>query len=132
MNRVLSWLQNFLLRQVLIVCLIGATFFLGQCFISSSAMIAQADVKTPEGIYYKGTPENESIRNDTQVRNAQERLKETADTVREKLNLDEETPRATKEFQKSVQRRVEKTVEPVTGTPRGYYQQPESVREMRR
>ncbi|WP_041555304.1 hypothetical protein [Nostoc sp. PCC 7524] len=132
MNRVIAWLQNFLLRQVLIVCLIGATFFVGQCFISGSAIIAQADVRTPEGTYYKGTPNNEGIRNDTQVRNAQEKLRETADNVREKLNLDEATPKATKDFQKSVQRKAGEAVEPITGTQRGYYQQPETVREMRR
>ncbi|MEA5566763.1 hypothetical protein [Anabaena sp. UHCC 0399] len=128
MNRVISWVQNFLLRQVLVICLIGATFFIGQSFIYTNAMIAQADVKTPEGIYYKGTPDNEGIRNDTQVRNAQEKLKGTVDNVREKLNLDEETPRATKEFQDNVKRKVGEAVEPITGEERGYYQRPESQR----
>ncbi|WP_414575389.1 hypothetical protein [Anabaena sp. CCY 9402-a] len=128
MNRVISWVQNFLLRQVLVICLIGSTFFVGQSFIYTNAMIAQADVKTPEGIYYKGTPDNEGIRNDTQVRNAQEKLKGTVDNVREKLNLDEETPRATKEFQDTVKRKVGEAVEPITGEERGYYQRPESQR----
>jgi hypothetical protein len=128
MNRVISWLQNFFLRQVLVICLIGATFFIGQSFIYTNTMIAQADVKTPEGIYYKGTPDNEGIRNDAQVRNAQEKLKGTVDNVREKLNLNEETPRATKEFQKNVKRKVGEAVEPITGEKRGYYQRPESQR----
>ncbi|HIK07446.1 MAG TPA: hypothetical protein IGS40_22600 [Trichormus sp. M33_DOE_039] len=128
MNRVISWLQNFLLRQVLVVCLIGATFFVGQCFIYSSAMIAQADVKTPEGIYYKGTPDSQGIGNDNQMRNAQNQLKETVDNVREKLNLNEETPRATKEFQANVKRKAQAAVEPITNRERGYYQQPESQR----
>lgn len=128
MNRVISWLQNFLLRQVLVVCLIGATFFLGQCFIYSSTMIAQADVKTPEGIYYKGTPDSQGIGNDNQITNAQDKLKETVDNVREKLNLNEETPRATKEFQSEVKRKAQQAVEPITNRERGYYQQPESRR----
>ncbi|WP_427161764.1 hypothetical protein ACQFX9_09410 [Aliinostoc sp. HNIBRCY26] len=131
MNRVISWLQNFLLRQVVIVCLIGATFFIGQCFTYSSAMIAQADVKTPEGIYYKGTPDSQGI-GDNQVRNAQEKLKDTVDNVREKLNLNEETPRATKEFQADVKRKAKEAVEPITNRDRGYYQQPEAQREIRR
>jgi hypothetical protein len=128
MNRVIYWLQNFLLRQVLVICLIGATFFIGQSFIYTNTIIAQADVKTPEGIYYKGTPDNEGIGNDTQVRNAQEKLKGTVDNVREKLNLNEETPRATKEFQQNVKRKVGEAVEPITGEKRGYYQRPESQR----
>lgn len=132
MNRVISWVQNILLRQILVVFLVAATFFVGQSFISGTAMIAQADtVQTPEGTYYKGTPNNEGIRNDNQVRNAQNRLKGAADNVREKLNLDEETPRATKEFGRNVQRKVGKTINSNTQNEGGYYQQPERVREAR-
>jgi hypothetical protein len=132
MNKVIYWIQNFLLRQVLIICLIGATFFVGQCFIYSNAIIAHADVQTPEGIYYKGTPDNQGISNDTQIRNAQDKLKSTVDNVREKLNLNEETPRATKEFQDTMQRKVGKAVEPITREEGGYYQQPQAQREMRK
>ncbi|MBD2344677.1 hypothetical protein [Anabaena subtropica] len=132
MNRLISWIQNILLRQILVVFLVAATFFVGQSLIYGTAMIAQANtVQTPEGTYYKGTPNNEGIRNDNQVRNAQNRLRNTADNVREKLNLDEETPRATKEFGKSVQRKIGKTVEPMTQSEGGYYRQPERVREAR-
>lgn len=95
-------------------------------------MMAQANtVQTPEGTYYKGTPDSEGIRNDNQVRNAQNRLRNTADNVREKLNLDEDTPRATKEFGKSVQRKIGETVNQNTQNEGGYYQQPERVREAR-
>lgn len=132
MNQLISWLQNFLLRQVLVVCLIGSAFFIGQSFIYSSAIIAQADVKTPEGIYYKGTPDSQGIGNDNQVKNAQDKLKDTVDNVREKLNLNENAPRATKEFQGDVSRKAREAVEPITGGERGYYQQPESQREIRK
>ncbi|TVP60887.1 MAG: hypothetical protein EA343_16035 [Nodularia sp. (in: Bacteria)] len=126
MNRVFSWLQKMLLRQMIIVFMIGAAFFSFQIFnYGNNMMLAKADtVKTPEGIYYKGTPDNNaSIRNDGQVNNAQKNLKETAENVREKLNLDQPTPRATKEFLDSVQNQVEDTVEPITGSQHGYYQQ---------
>ncbi|WP_414550482.1 hypothetical protein [Anabaena sp. CCY 0017] len=124
MKRVFSWLQNILLRQIFIVFLIGVAFFSFQIFNYGND-IAKADtVKTPEGIYYKGTPDyNAPIRNDRQIDNAQKNLKETAENVREKLNLDEPTPRATKEFLDSVQTQVEDTVEPITGTRHGYYQE---------
>jgi hypothetical protein len=97
MNQVISWLRNIRISQILVVFLVGFMFLLGQAF--SYVNVAQAEtVKTPEGIYYKGTPDEGEIKNDTQIRNAPNPLTEVADKIREKLNLDEETPRATKEF----------------------------------
>ncbi|MCC5634587.1 hypothetical protein LC593_01740 [Nostoc sp. CHAB 5844] len=112
------------LRQIMVVFLVGFMFLLGQAF--SFVNVAQADVTTPEGIYYKGVPEgqNNGIQNDNQVRNAQSKLKGAADKVREKLNLDEDTSRATKEFFKDTKDKVGKAVEPSTGTREGYYQNP--------
>lgn len=126
MNRILSRLQNLLLSQVIIIFLVGLTFFGLQSFDSGFTMLsAQADtVRTPEGIYYKGTPDNEgAYRNDKLVENNQKRLKETGNNIREKLNLDEKTPQSTKEFLESVHNKVEETVEPITGSKRGYYQE---------
>lgn len=125
MNRVISWLRNIQISQILVVFLVGFMFLLGQAF--SYPNIAQADVKTPEGTYYKVIPnEQGEIRNDNQTTNSQNPLKNAADTIREKLNLDEKTPRATKEFLKSTEKKVEKTVEPLTGEKEGYYQNPSS------
>ncbi|MEH2239268.1 hypothetical protein [Nostoc sp.] len=125
MNRVISSLRNIRISQILIVFLVGFMFLLGQTF--SSPNIAQADVKTPEGTYYKVIPnEQGEIRNDTQTTNTQNPLKEAAENIREKLNLDEKTPRATKEFLKSTKNKVEETVEPLTGEKEGYYQNPSS------
>ncbi|MBH8566212.1 hypothetical protein I8748_29325 [Nostoc sp. CENA67] len=77
-------------------------------------------VRTPEGIYYKGTPDDRGeVRNDTQIRNAQNKLKGAVDNVREKLNLEEETPRATREFFNS-----EKNI--TNENKEGYYQNPPS------
>jgi len=112
------------LSKIMVVFLVGFMFLLGQAF--SFVNVAQADVTTPEGIYYKGTPEgqNNGIQNDNQVRNAQNKLKGAADNIREKLNLDEETPRATKEFLKDAKNRVGEAVSPATGSREGYYQNP--------
>jgi hypothetical protein len=125
----LSRLQNILLRQILMVFLI-ASMFLGFISYGNTIAVAQADVKTPEGIYYKGTPDstNDSIRNDRQVKNAQSNLKGAVDNVREKLNLDEPIPQSTKRFFKSAERRTERTVEPLVKTPEGYYQAPPQAR----
>ncbi|MEH2008859.1 hypothetical protein [Nostoc sp.] len=121
MNRVISSLRNIRISQILVVFLVGFMFLLGQAF--SDVNIAQADVKTPEGTYYKITPnEQGEIRNDTQIENTENPIKGAVDNIREKLNLDEKTPRATKEFLKSTENKVEKTVEPLTGEKEGFYQ----------
>ncbi|MEH2022769.1 hypothetical protein [Nostoc sp.] len=98
MNRVISWLRNIRISQIVVVFLVGFMFLLGQAF--SYANIALADVKTPEGTYYKGTPnEQGEMRNDTQnTQNSQNPLQSAVDNIREKLNLDEKAPEATKEF----------------------------------
>jgi hypothetical protein len=114
-------------RKIMVVFLVGFMFLLGQAF--SYTPVAQADntVTTPEGIYYKGTPDqNSGIGNDNQIRNAQSKLKGAADNVREKLNLNEETPRATKEFIEDAKSRVGEAIEPMTGSREGYYQNPPS------
>ncbi len=121
MNRVSSWLRNIRISQILVVFLVGFMFLLGQAF--TYVNVAQADVKTPEGTYYKGIPDE---LNNPQIENTGNRLKSAADTIREKLNLDEETPRATKEFLKSTKSKVEETVQPLTETKEGYYQNPPS------
>ncbi|BAY16805.1 hypothetical protein NIES21_26390 [Anabaenopsis circularis NIES-21] len=115
------------LRQIMVVFLVGFMFLLGQAF--SFVNVAQADVKTPEGIYYKGVPEeqNNGIQNDSQVRNAQSKLKGAADNIREKLNLDEDTPRVTKEFLKGAKNRAGEAVgNQSQGSREGYYQNPPS------
>lgn len=98
-------------------------------------------VTSPEGVYYKGVPDDDVHRSlrqnnsgsDTEnyntssgniIEEIKEKIEETAETVTEKLNLREETPRATKEFLRETEKQVEKTVEPVTGTRSGYYQLP--------
>ena len=120
MNRVTSWLRNIRISQIVVVFLVGFMFLLGQAF--TYVNVAQADVKTPEGTYYKGVPDELSeIKNDTQTTNSRNPLKSAADNIREKLNLDEETPRSTKDFLKSTKNAVEDKVQPLTETKEGYY-----------
>lgn len=111
MNRIFSWLQNVILRQIVLLCLVVLVFFTNQSFNHSNAILLAETVTTSAGIYYKGTPDN-------QIEKAKNKLDEAAEIVREKLNLDEQPPEATKEFLDSVQERVE----PITGTKDGYYQ----------
>ncbi|MBW4673052.1 MAG: hypothetical protein KME52_03100 [Desmonostoc geniculatum HA4340-LM1] len=123
MNRLISWLRNIRIDQIIVVFLLGFMFLVGQGF--SYGNVAQADVITPEGTYYKGTPDYQGeIRNDTQIRNAQNKLKDTVDNVREKLNLDEKTPGATKEFFDSTKNRAADKTSRLQRDTEGYYQYP--------
>jgi hypothetical protein len=115
MNRIFSWLQNVILRQIVLLCLVLLVFFTTQSFNHSNAILVAETVTTPEGIYYKGTPDN-------QIEKAKNKLDEAAEIVREKLNLDEQPPKATKEFLDSVQNKVQERIEPRTGGKNGYYQ----------
>ncbi|MEH1933901.1 MAG: hypothetical protein V7L14_09245 [Nostoc sp.] len=121
MNRVISALRNIRLSQILVVFLVGFMFLLGQAF--SYVNVAQADVKTPEGTYYKIIPnEQGEIRNDTQLKNTENPLKGAVDNIREKLNLDEETPKATKEFFDPAKNRDGDKARSFNGEKQGYYQ----------
>jgi hypothetical protein len=128
MNRVISWLRNIRISQIVVVFLVGFMFLLGQAF--SYTNIALADVKTPEGTYYKGVPnEQGEIRNDTQInntQNSQNPIKSAVDNIREKLNLDEETPEATKEFFDPTSSRTEDETSSLTKSREGYYRTPSS------
>lgn len=87
------------------------------------------NVTTPEGTYYKSTPNAGNYsNNDRYSQHSGNPLKDAAENIREKLNLDEELPRSTKEFLHSTEKRVEKTVQPITQTPEGYYQEPSRAR----
>ncbi|MEH2175325.1 hypothetical protein [Nostoc sp.] len=128
MNRVISWLQKIRISQIVVVFLVGFMFLLGQAF--SYTNIALADLKTPEGTYYKGAPnEQGEIRNDTQINNTQKSqnpIKGAVDNIREKLNLDEKPPEATKEFfDPSTNRSADKTSS-YEGSREGYYRTPSS------
>ncbi|MGJ5672773.1 MAG: hypothetical protein ACR9NN_04015 [Nostochopsis sp.] len=132
MNRVISLVKS--LRPLLTVVLAGLTIFVMQAF--GNMLPAQADetVKSPYGYYYKGTPDENVVNRDFDKKidlrndetsitdNARNNLKDTADNIREKLNLDEPLPQSTKDFLKSTKDKTEELVEPITNTKEGYYQ----------
>jgi hypothetical protein len=81
MNRVLSWLQNLLLVQVLTILLVGF-IFLTQAIGYSNAL-ADETVQSSYGYYYKGTPEESTTGNNQMVDKAKNNLKETAENIRQ-------------------------------------------------
>ncbi|KOP25203.1 hypothetical protein AMR41_17510 [Hapalosiphon sp. MRB220] len=134
MNRIISLVKSLRLRQIMTVVLAGLTIFVMQAF--TNVLPAQADntVESPYGYYYKGTPDenvvnrdfdkNINLRNNERslTDNASKNLKDTADNIREKLNLDEPLPQSTKDFLRSTKEKTEDLVEPMTNSREGYYQ----------
>ncbi len=94
--------------------------------VQEAAQSTGETVKSPYGIYYKGTPDETKVGNQANNINnnvdSKNPLQSIVDNVREKLNLDEPLPESTKEFLDSTEKRVEKAVEPITGTKEGYHQ----------
>ncbi|KAM3094552.1 hypothetical protein ACKFKG_15915 [Phormidesmis sp. 146-35] len=60
-------------------------------------------------------------RRDESIRDTGNKLKDIAETVKEKLNLDEPIPDSTKEFINDVENAVDNTVGKVSGEKPGYY-----------
>lgn len=120
MKQVTSLLQNLSLRKILTVFLVGVTVFVIQTFGFINASPALAEAVTPEATSYQVDQfETKTIKKDNGLI---EKVKETADNVREKLNLDEPIDPGTKEVFNSVEKQVEKTVKPITGKEKGSYQ----------
>ena len=91
--------------------------------INDAANSTDETVISPTGIYYKGTPDEAKVENEaSNSTDSKNPLKSFAENIKEKLNLDEPVPESTKEFLDSTEERVEKVVEPITGTKKGYYQ----------
>ncbi len=120
MNRLITSLLNLRLRQIVTVFLIGLTFWVMQAFGYSNQLQAQAKSLTPESSSYQvdntDTPDIGQLQNDKQVENAQKNLKDTADNVREKLNLDQPIYPGTKEVLNDVQDSLKGAVNTVTGS----------------
>ena len=120
MNRLITSLLNLRLRQIVTVFLIGLTFWVMQVFGYSNQLQAQAKSLTPESSSYQvdntDTPDIGQLQNDKQVENAQKNLKDTADNVREKLNLDQPIYPGTKEVLNDVQDSLKGAVNTVTGS----------------
>ncbi len=72
---------------------------------------------------YHGDDEGTSVsdRRDESMRNTGNKLKDIAETVKEKLNLDEPIPESTREFLKDAENTVDNTVGKVSGEKPGYY-----------
>lgn len=123
MNRAICWFKNHFLRQALTVFLVGITAFAIQSFCLTNALLAQAEPVTPEATSYQvDNSDRDRLRNDNKlVERSRNNLKDTADNVREKFNLNEPID-GTKDLLKSTQNKVEETVKPLTGHEKGTYQ----------
>lgn len=128
MKSMISWFQNLVLRQVMTIFLVAFAFLTIQFVGYGNLTPAKADtVRSSQGVYYKGVPddkvETERFSKESKpVENSKNVLKNAADNIREKLNLDEPVPQSTKDFVESTKERIQDTVKPATTPEQKYYQ----------
>lgn len=109
-----SWWQKLQLHRVFTVILAGVTFLVGTALISlGSALPAQA-ATTPEARSYQVDHSSTQTPKSGQAK-ADQAGNGLAETVREKLNLNEPLPQGTKLFFKQIQGKDVKVEEPKPG-----------------
>jgi predicted PurR-regulated permease PerM len=133
MNRIISWLQTFVVRVTLTFSLIGIALFFSAMLSNGNSLQAQASPLTPEATEYQVNSNDGASKKIDQdkvnqlfkdykqpqtasetteqigenLSNAPKTIKESlenaADNVREKLNLDQPIYPGTKEFLEDIQ-----------------------------
>ena len=106
MKRVIYFLQTIRLRQIITVFLAGITLWVSSAFGYGGELQAQANTQTPEATSSQVNRSGAEDGGDGLI----DTLKSAADNVREKLNLDEELPRSTKEFLDTTQDKANEAV----------------------
>lgn len=105
MNRVFGWLRSMQLRQVLTACFLGLILFVSAALGQFTTPQAFAATTTPEASSYQVPQQDQQTGGSNPLQNA-------AETIKEKLNLDEPLPQSTKTFIKQVQGEDVEAVEP--------------------
>ncbi len=117
-KKLVYWFQNLINKRTDAVILIGLSLIFVSVF--SYPNIAEAKPPTPEATSRYQVPDAD-YRIDIDDKKPVENLKETKDTIVEKLNLNEPLPESTKDFLRSTEDKINDTVEPITGTKKPYY-----------
>lgn len=113
MNRLISLLQNDRFRVVVTASIIAVTFLIASVF-GYNPLEANALTTTPEARQYQVDHSTTKIPSPSIPEiTSQPPLKETANNVREKLNLDQPIAPQTKEFIHSIKENIHETVESV-------------------
>jgi flagellar motor protein MotB len=125
MTRIISWLQNVFVRVFLTLALVVTSMLLSATFSNDSSLQAQAEPLTPEATQYEVNSQDSPFRENDQENarfkanktpqsasettnelgtklnqsqnTAKQNIESAADTVREKLNLDQPLYPGTKE-----------------------------------
>ncbi len=133
MNRVVFELPRISLRRILSTCLVALIIFVSTTVGQISFIqTAQAATAAPQATDYQANRSNSDINiysqpSENKAREAGggliESIKDTAETVKEKLNLDEPLPPSTKTFIKQLQGENVEAEEPI---PFGKGQEPQN------
>ncbi|HEY9810071.1 MAG TPA: hypothetical protein V6D13_12150 [Halomicronema sp.] len=110
MNRLIFWLQNSQFRAVVTASIIAFSFLIASVFGYNPLEAGAAT--TPEASHYQVDHSTTKIPspNIPEISN-QQPLKDTANNVREKLNLDQPIAPETKRFINSIEENIQKSVE---------------------
>ena len=109
MNKVISFLPNVRLRQIVSAFLLAVALLVGSAFGYGNQIQAQANstTLTPEADSYKVKGADSSLRTDIGNATNQaedtgssiiDKIEDVAENIKEKLNLDEPLPPSTKKF----------------------------------
>lgn len=116
LKKLVYWFKNLINKRTDAVVLIGLSLIFVSVF--SYPNIAEAKPLTPEATSRYQVPDADTkidLDDKKPVQNLKENLKDTKDTIVEKLNLNEPLPESTKDFLRSTEDRIEDTFEPITG-----------------
>lgn len=122
MKKLVYWFKSLILKRTDAVVLIGLSLIFVSVF--SYPNIAVAKPLTPEATSRYQVPDADSkidIDDNKTAKNLKENLRDTKETIVEKLNLNEPLPESTKDFLRSTEEKIEDTLEPITGGEKPSY-----------
>lgn len=117
MNRVFSLFKSIRSRQILAAFILGITLLLTNVFGYGKQMQAQAQPTTPEAAHYQ-VPEQYAGKEGFDA--AKQKIEDTAETVLEKLNLNEPQPANPKNFSNQVEKPTKNVVQDLKPHNLGY------------
>ncbi len=120
MERVISWLQNTLFRTALTLVLIAIACFASVAIGFGNPLEARAETLTPEASSYQVARPNaenaqtqDGIPNQALIENSRQQLRNRADEIREKLNLDKPVASDTPTYFEKLQEKTQEAVQDI-------------------
>lgn len=122
MNQVISWLHSVVVRVIFITVIVGFALLMNVALGFGNPLQAQAmPLLTVDTSSYRVDPDDRQQRptntktelnnNPDLIENSREKLKDTADNLRDKLNPDEPLPDSTQKFVNKFQEKAKQVTQ---------------------